>query len=242
MSKFRRQEGLFLAEGFKVVQELLQSSWKIHAILVMEEKQQWRELLTKIPQEVAIYRLTASQWKRLSQDKTPEGIMAVVSSPRPQNIDEIIDNSTGNLLLLHRIGNPNNLGSLMRTARWFGFSALILSAGSVDIANPKVVRVSMGSLFHLDVMENVSFEELLPLIRGRFYLIGSHVRAGRRPHFCNRRTAILLGSESHGLPETLLSMVDEQWFIPGMAGADSLSLASAAAIMMYACTRSFSER
>lgn len=219
-----------------MVQELLKSAWKPRAILVMEEKRHWRELLSLFPQNVAIYRLTESQWKKLSQDKTPEGIMAVVSSPCSQSVDELINNCTGHLLLLYQIGNPNNLGALIRTAHWFGFREIMLSVGSVDFTNPKVVRTSMGSLFHLKFIQNAVFEDVLPRLREHFFLIGSHVKAGLHPHLCSRRTALLLGSESHGLPENLLSMTDECWFIPGAGGADSLSLTQAAAIMMYACT------
>jgi TrmH family RNA methyltransferase len=240
LAKFRQQEGFFLAEGLKVVQELLKSNWEIQAILVMEEKQQWRELLSLIPQNVAIYHLTESQWKKLSQDKTPEGIMAVVSTPQNMHIADLLDQQTGgHLLLLFEINNPSNLGALIRTAHWFGFREILLSVGSVDFTNPKVVRTSMGSLFHLNFIQDVVFEEALPRIKDRFFLIGSHVKAGLHPHPCTRRTALLLDSESQGLPESLLSMTDERWFIHGLGGADSLSLTHAAAIMMYACTRSF---
>ena len=95
----------------------------------------------------------------------------------------------------------------------------------------------MGSLFHLTVMEKVDFTILLSSIRQRFHVVGSEVRKGAPPHPCSPETALLMGSESHGLPEELLKQTDERWRIPGAGGAESLSLPQAAAILMYECTR-----
>ncbi len=135
------------------------------------------------------------------------------------------------------MNNPNNLGALLRTADWFGFRTVLLSDGSCEATNPKVVRTSMGSLFHLTVVEDVDFEQLLPRLRGRFQVVGSEVREGISPHPCAAGTALLMGSESHGLPAELLALTDERWRIPGKGGVESLSLPQAAAIMMYECTR-----
>ena len=143
----------------------------------------------------------------------------------------------GPLLLLYRVNNPNNLGALLRTADWFGFRTVFLSNGSCEAANPKVVRTSMGSLFHLTVVEDCDFEQLLPRLRVRFQVVGSEVREGISPHPCAAGTALLMGSESHGLPAELLALTDERWRIPGKGGVDSLSLPQAAAVMMYECTR-----
>ena len=95
----------------------------------------------------------------------------------------------------------------------------------------------MGSLFHLTVIEDLDFRKLLIEIRGRFRIVGSDVRTGIAPHPCRPETALLMGSESHGLPGELLAETQEQWRIPGGRGADSLSLPQAAAIMMYECVR-----
>ena len=113
----------------------------------------------------------------------------------------------------------------------------MLSAGSVDITNPKVVRSSMGSLFHLRMIAEADFAEIAPRLKERFFLVGSSARKGIMPHPCKQDTALMLGSESHGLPDALLRLTDEQWFIHGAKGADSLSLPQAASIMMYECTK-----
>ncbi|MDI6777158.1 MAG: RNA methyltransferase [Syntrophales bacterium] len=240
LAKYRQREGLFLAEGFKVVQELLKSKspWETKAILVMEEKRErWEAFLSTIPENAEIYLLSARQWSKLSQDKEPEGIMALADIPRPANISGLSPPEAGYLLLLHQIRNPNNLGAIMRTAHWFGIRTVILSADSVDFTNSRVVRSSMGSVFHLTIIPEIDFIEVLPRIKKHYSLIGSHVRIGIPPHPCPEGTALLLGSESHGLSEQIVDMIDEQWCIPGMGDAESLSLPQAGAIMMYECRR-----
>lgn len=237
-SKARREEGIFLAEGVKVVEELLLSAWQIEIILVLPEKiKYWGKIIEKIPSNVLIYELSRSQWKKISQDKEPEGIMAVVRNRTEPALSSLLSNPRGNALIIHEINNPGNIGALMRSAHWFGFTDIILSANSVDYTNPKTVRASMGSIFHLTIISDLDLITVLPQIKKTHYLVGSDVHEGLQPHTLPQRTALLLGSESHGLPGKLLAIADERWYISGDATADSLSLPQAAAIMMYECVK-----
>jgi TrmH family RNA methyltransferase len=163
--------------------------------------------------------------------------MAVVSIKQGYSFSAWLAETTGNVLILHEINNPRNLGALMRSAHWFGFRSIILSSNSADYTHPKAVRASMGSLFHLTIITDVDLSEALPEIKKNYRLVGSHVREGSLPHATGEKVALLLGNESHGLPEALLRMADEQWSIPGSSEADSLSLPQAAAIMMYECAK-----
>ena len=233
----RRQEKLFLAEGFKVVSELLRSTWKVQALLVMEQKQaRWSALIAGLADRVAVYGLTDAQWNKLSQDINPEGIMAVAEPTFCSDVSQLPILPAGHIILAYRMNNPNNLGALIRSAHWFGLGALLLSADSVDFTNPKVVRTAMGSLFHLNVIPDVDFRGVLPSLKKSYLIVAGDVRNGTPPHPCPQQTALLLGSESHGLPENLLELADERWNIPGAGRAESLSLPQAAAIMMYAAT------
>lgn len=237
MEKCRRREGLFLAEGKRVVGELLRSGRPLEALLVCEGKSdRWEAILGAAPTGIGIYRLSAREWEGVSQDASPEGVMAVAAMPPPLD-PSCLPDERGPLLLLYRVGDPNNLGALLRTADWFGFRTVLLSAGSCEATNPKAVRTSMGSLFHLTVVEDVDFEWILPKLRACFDLVGSEANEGGLPHPCGAGTALLMGSESHGLPASLLALTDERWRIPGGRGVESLSLPQAAAIMMYECTR-----
>ncbi|MBM4312440.1 MAG: RNA methyltransferase [Deltaproteobacteria bacterium] len=237
MEKYRRRERLFLAEGRKIVQELLRSGRPLQSLLVCEGKtDRWEDLLSAVPMGIEIYRLSVREWEGISQDEAPEGVMAVAVMTPPLD-PACLPDEKGPLLLLYRVGDPNNLGALLRTANWFGFRTVLLSAGSCEATNPKVVRTSMGSLFRLNLVEEVDFERLLPGLRGRFHMVGSEASEGTPPHPCGAATALLMGSESHGLPASLLALTDERWRIPGGSGVESLSLPQAAAILMYECTR-----
>lgn len=239
-AKVRQEERFFLAEGVKVIEELFASNWQIQAILVLPEKSKnWEKLLARVTtNNFPIYRLTRPQWQKIGQDREPEGIMAVVSVREGDSFDAWLAATPGNVLILHEINNPRNLGALMRSAYWFGFKSIILSSNSADYTNPKAVRASMGSLFHLTIITDVDLPKALPEIKKTYRLIGSHVREGSLPHTTGEKVALLLGNESHGLPDNLLASVDERWCIPGNAQADSLSLPQAAAIMMYECAKS----
>ena len=236
--KIRQQEGLFLAEGVKVVEELLASDWQIKAFLIMPEKiKYWEKLALPTVKDIPVYQLTRSQWEKIGQDREPEGIIAVTAIKRAPDFSSWLAETSGNVLILHEINNPLNLGALTRSAQWFGFAGIILSANSADYTNPKAVRSSMGSIFHLTIIPEIDLSTALPEIKKNFFLISSDVRDGKLPHAIQKKSALLLGNESHGLPEALLRMADEQWSIPGSGKADSLSLPQAAAIMMYECAK-----
>lgn len=237
-TKYRREDGFFLAEGMKVVEELLKSDWQVEAILVLSEKiQYWEKLIAPLKDTIPVFQLTRPEWKKLSQDKEPEGIIAIVRNQKETSFSSLMKSDTGHILILHEINNPGNLGALMRSARWFNFGGIILGHNSVDWTNPKVIRASMGSIFHLMVCSDVDLSAALPEIGKDYVLIGSDVRTGILPHPLTKKAALLLGSESHGLPDDLLGQTGERWRIPGGSQSDSLSLPQAAAIMMYEMSR-----
>jgi RNA methyltransferase, TrmH family len=237
-AKARTEEGLFIAEGVKVVEELLASDWQIKELLIMPEKiKYWEGLELPAARGIPVYQLNRSQWQKIGQDREPEGIMAVVGIKQAPDFYSWMDKTSGNILILHQVNNPRNLGALARSARWFGFDGIILSANSADYTNPKAVRASMGSIFHLTIIPDIDLSAALPEIKKHFFVVGSDVREGLLPHPVQTKASLLLGNESHGLPEAILRMADEKWSIPGSGKADSLSLPQAAAIMMYECTR-----
>lgn len=238
-TKYRREDGLFLAEGVKVVGELLKSNWRTEAILALPEKiSYWEKLIASTEGRIPVYQLKRSEWNKLSQDKEPEGVIAIVQNKKQTPFSEWMASADGHLLVGHEIANPQNLGALLRSAWWFGFAGVILGANTVDWTNPKAIRASMGGFFHLPVFPEIDLEDALPEIRKNHVLIGGDAQKGGSPHAPTKKAALLMGSESHGLPEHLLNQVDERWRIPGNSAADSLSLPQAAAIMMYEVARS----
>lgn len=238
LGKNRRKEGGVLAEGIKVVREALRSRWGIEYFLVRGDKEAlWKNLLPGMAGKT-IYELTEPEWKKISQDKESEGIAALMAMPHVRFCAELAPQNEPRLLLLYQVGNPLNLGAILRTAHWFGVKTILLSEGSVDFTHPKVIRASMGSLFHLEIIDRVDFTACLPEIRKGYALIGTTVQGGAPlSPMGDKPSAILLGSESHGLPEELLSLTVERWSIPRHGDAESLSLPQAAAILLYEWTK-----
>ena len=235
-AKFRREDGLFLAEGVKVVAELIKSDWQVETIITLPEKRDnWNPV--HLPPTIPLYQLSRSDFKKLSQDKETEGILAVVRRKEGPSLKSYLHSAAGHVLIGHEIANPQNLGALLRTARWFDFAGIILGTYCVDWTHPKVVRASMGAVFYLNIFPDVDLAATLPEISKHFGLIGSDVRQGTAPHPQAGNAALLLGSESHGLPENLLEFVEERWHISGNSRSESLSLPQAAAIMMYEMTK-----
>ncbi len=233
-AKFRREEGIFLAEGVKVVEELLKSNWQVETMLVLPEKESyWHQVLLPAKDKFPVYQLNRSDWKRLSQDKEPEGLLAIVKRKEQSSLAAWMQSAEGNLLVVCEISNPQNLGALIRSACWFGFSGILLTTNSVDWTHPKVVRASMGGVFHLPVLTDIHLDQLLSALMKEYIVIGSDVHRGMSPRPLNQKALLLVGSESHGLPENILVKVHERWRIPGGNESDSLSLPQAAAIMMY---------
>jgi TrmH family RNA methyltransferase len=231
-SKYRVREGRFLAEGVKVVEELIQSGWPIEAVIVRTDKEPYWSRLP-LPERIPVYQLSQADFKRLSQDKEPEGVIAVTHIKKPPEIQSILEETGGRLLVAHEMSNPQNLGALLRTARWFGFTGLILGTCSVDWTHPKAVRASMGTIFSLPVWPEVDLAAFLPQVKKRYRVIAGDAREGTAPRPISEDAALLLGSESHGLPQKLLRLADERWRIPAQTQTEWLSLPQAAAIMMY---------
>jgi len=234
--KKRQETGFFIAEGIKVVQEAIRSGKKIEYLLIHEDKAEKMADLLAAVKNSRLYLLSPKEWKHITQDKEPEGIAALmprtaVSLPSPCGLDDL------HYLLLYQISNPANLGAILRTAHWFGVTNILISENSVDATHPKVIRASMGSAFHLQIWENLSFPEILSSLKERFILIGTTNREGQSPHPVREPSIILLGNESHGLPEEISSMVKENWCIPRLGDAESLSLPQAAAIILYEWTK-----
>jgi len=233
MKKFRDLHGVFVAEGEKIVGELLQGGMHAEMLCALPEwLERWQG---QIPESTTCLPVNQKMLKRISSSKSPNQVLAVVSKPSAQvpdtfGTDELI-------LLLDRIQDPGNLGSIIRTADWFDIRHIICSPGTADVYNPKVIQSTMGSFMRT----KVSYTDLPGFIhrhrdRIRFYgsfLDGQDVFAStlRFP------AAIVSGNESQGISEEVAALLDERLSIPAgpvadRAGAESLNAGIATGIMM----------
>ena len=230
--KHREQEGLFLAEGAKIVPELLNSNFPVNEIFAL---QHWidrnQALLSK--RDIPVCTITLQDLERLSQLQTPQEVIALCSKPK----EELAHLKTGALyLFLDSIRDPGNMGTIMRLADWFGIDAVFASDDCVEWTNPKVIQASMGSFIRMrpQYVDAVCFlkETSLHCPVYATDLEGENIyTSSLKPE-----GMLIISNEAHGLNPELEKWVSKKIHIPaapkegGMA--ESLNAAIAAAVVL----------
>ena len=232
--KFRKQEGLFIAEGEKIVDDLLASGFTVKNVFATEsfiEKQKSKKKNTS--EWIAV---TENELKKISSLTTPNQALGIVEIPSYKIDEREISNSLS--LVLDDISDPGNLGTIIRIADWFGIKNIICSPDTADCYNPKVVQASMGSLFrtkiHYEKLE-IFFELNLKSMKREVFaalLEGENIYSANLPS----TGFIVLGNESKGIGKELKKYFSQALLIPSFstdknASADSLNVAVAAAIV-----------
>ncbi len=236
----RYAEGLFLAEGVRLCREALLSEWPIEAILTTEEFQagpQWTEFYDAAQhRNLPAYKIGENAFRKLADAESPQGIVMVVKMPS-FSPGKVFSPKSKLVLVLDSVRDPGNLGTLIRSADWFGASAVLLSADCVDPYNPKVVRSSMGSLFHLPVYVSQDLEKDLTELKKRgFGLFATSLQARQsleKTRF-HAPVALLLGGEAQGVSPKLLRLANRQIKIWRYGKAESLNVAIAGSIFLNA--------
>ena len=226
--KERKNSGLFIVEGKKIVQEILDS------------KDDWVELyatkswLDQYPEYVAlenVFEITDKDLAQISSFKTPNDVMLLLKQKAEIDFSEV--HSTDIVLALDGIKDPGNMGTIIRLADWFGVSHILCTTDSVDQYNPKVVQSAMGSISRVNIHYCDMVHMLTQLESHKIYacdLNGDSIYDA----YYNEKAILIMGSESHGISNEVLKMVDCTITIPSFSntGIDSLNVASAAAISL----------
>jgi RNA methyltransferase, TrmH family len=226
--KFRESEGVFVAEGPKIINELLKAN-NTELVNLYAPKQWWEE------NPVVIHSLQAQQLTEISHDElqrisflsTPNQALAVFKKPSFREIN--FDNKIS--LILDNIQDPGNLGTIIRIADWFGVQQVVCSVDSVDVFNPKTVQSTMGSVSRVrvlydDIKSFIISHPGLPAYAAM--LDGSNVYEMKRI----KEGLIVIGNESKGISEDILSLIKNRVTIPGSGNAESLNAAVATGIIL----------
>ena len=227
--KFRDLLGHFLVEGEHLVLELQKAArhdpaLRRSTLYVTQEHAHWQS-----PFETHV--IADHQMARISDTRKPQGMVAVVPvlpAPAPRDGERAV--------YLHEAQDPGNLGTILRSLAWFGGFRCLLGPGSVDPYNAKVVRASMGAIFHVPVETDVAPESL----PGRFARIAALDMQGERLQSGGFQThdCYLFGNEARGLPRALLdSLHATPYTVPGCGAIESLNLASVVNMCLYELNR-----
>lgn len=241
--KHRREQGAFVVAGTGPVWRAITAGWPIEALVIDADLRAGSRAATMVAEQeaagVRVARLTSDLFERLSTRDGPAGVAAIVAS-RTQTLRDLAVPENAVFVALHQIGNPGNLGTVIRTADAAGAAGVILIGDSTDPYAPAAVKASMGSLFAVSLAHAPAATDFLAwtTVNGISVLATSdradttHWEATYRPPL-----AVLLGSEGDGLPGELLESAAQRIRIPMAGTADSLNLAAAAAIMLYETRR-----
>ena len=224
--KFRNETGLFIAEGEKVVDELKHSGLRIRLIAALPE------YFSENPftgTGTILYEINEKDLARISLLSTPNKVLAVAEKP---TIPEFrITGDSSPVVLLDSIRDPGNLGTIIRTAEWFGVNKLICSSDCVETFNPKVVQSAMGSLFRMTIYRGQLASFIATLKQeGGFHIYGADLLGEPlAKSISTEKIALVIGSESHGVSSEVIQMVDHKVLIARSAGASTESLNAAVA-------------
>ena len=228
--KFRKELGLFVVEGRKMTEELLHSDFEIVGVYATEA------FLSDYPAFAQAETVTEVQMQQMSSQDTPPGILSVVKIPQQDEIK-----TTSRLILaLDGIANPGNMGTLIRTAEWFGIHDIVCSKDCVELWNPKVVQATMGSLFRVKVWESDLAIYLHHAKDEGKSIYGALLEGENLFQMQAKPEGILvIGSESHGIRADVLPCITHPVTIPrvGDSMTESLNAAVAGAILMAEMTK-----
>ena len=230
-SKYRNQDKVFVVEGVKVVNELLNSCFEIETICALR---QWLDDNSKsiINKTNNIIEVSGDELKKISSFSTPNQVLAVVKTPSPKEVvfkDKLV-------IALDQINDPGNLGTIIRIAHWFGIEDIICSENTVDQFNPKTIQSTMGSLFRVNVSYN-NLKSYLQNLPKDYPIYGAVVENGENIYEkqVQKQGIIIIGSESHGISNEILPLINNPITIPNFSinqKAESLNASIATGIIV----------
>ena len=236
-ASFRREEGLFTAEGLRLCEDALRSAAPIESAYFSEAFcEKHTELLGRVKKSVSnCFVLKNSIFSALCDTKTPQGVLFVIKTlDKTPDFDKM--NKNGKVVALENIQDPTNLGTILRSAEAFGADGVVLSRDCCDIYAPKVIRGSMGAVFR----QPFWISDDLPAFIRRFNEIGASFAAVLERDSvslseCDFSGATLcaIGNEGNGLSGAVISACDKKVFIPMKGGAESLNASAAASILIW---------
>jgi len=242
--KYREEKKLFFVEGARLVEEALKEDAPVVRIFVSQQQLASKNgyaarLLSGINSrgyETII--LPEKLFKEISDTESPQGFMAVIRT-RFYNLEEILDK--GDLfIILDSLQDPGNMGTIIRTADAAGFTGVIVSKGSVDVYNPKVLRSTMGAIFRVPVCFSENIIETVDLLSSKGVKICAAHLKGTENYFdvdMQGSTAIIIGNEANGISDVVASHAHALVKIPMVGKAESLNASVAAGLLMYEAVR-----
>ena len=242
-TKGRTKESKFIIEGYRILTLAVECEANLDYVFINEDFENKKEHLDFIKvlkeKNIKIYKTTNRIFKELVDTENTQGILAVVGF-KNRDIDNNINDSHKFVLILDRIQDPGNMGTIIRTADAAGVDAIINLKGCVDIYNPKVIRSTMGSIFDMNIIQSTQEDALRVLKEKGFEIASSYLNTDNYYNTVNYKdkVALVIGNEANGVNDELIKESDTLVKIPIYGNAESLNAAISSAILMYEIKKS----
>lgn len=240
--KDREEKGLFFIEGVRIVEEALAAGAAIRYTVMAESFEQGsdgHDASGKIGSAgVKSYVVPDRLFDTLGDTRTPQGVLAVAEIKPPELREACFADSL--FVVLDSVRDPGNMGTIIRTADAAGFTGVIASGGCVDVYNPKVLRSTMGSVFHIPVYFYGDIVEIISLLKSKgVRVVASQLSGGYSIYQTDLTvpTALVIGSEAEGISKEAAAAADQLVKIPMPGRAESLNASIAAGVIMYEAVR-----
>lgn len=237
--KYRDLENAYIIEGLKMLKEAIVEKATIKQIIICDDCEKSDSMPRELMYEIAKYDctyVTNKVFKYISEVQTPQGVLAVVEK---NNKKREIDYSEDIIIALDDIQDPGNLGTILRTIDSIGLKQIIVSKGTADVYNPKVVRSTMGAIFRINVLE---CENLVKCIkearRHKFKLVVTLPQASDSIYDISyKKKIVAIGNEANGVSKEILNIADEKVKIPMIGKTESLNASVATGVVLYEYVR-----
>ena len=236
--KYRDEYNEFVIEGVKIIEEAVHENAKIKQIVICDECEQNEFISKEVLYEIAKYNciyVTKEIFHSISDVTNPQGILAVIAKPDEKEIDY----SEDIIVVLDDLQDPGNLGTILRTVDSTGLKQIVVSNGTADVYNPKVVRSTMGAIFRIHIVKPIDLmEKLKEIKKHKFELIVTTPKAKKTIYDIDyKKKVIIVGNESNGVEEKLMNKADEKVMIPMLGKSESLNASIATGIVLYEYVR-----
>lgn len=229
----------YVIEGIKLIQEAIQENVNIKQIIVCDDCDKTEGIPKDLMYEIAKYDcvyVTKKIFKYISEVQEPQGILAVIEK---NNSDRDIDYTQDIIVALDDVQDPGNLGTILRTVDSIGLTQILVSKGTADSYNPKVVRSTMGAIFRIKIIECEDLEKILKEIKKhKFKVVVTSLQAENTIYEINyNKKVIVIGNEAKGVEKKIQDLADEKIKIPMLGKTESLNASVATGIVLYEYVR-----
>jgi TrmH family RNA methyltransferase len=234
----RDKQGKFLIEGIHLVEEAVAAEAPVATIVYSLDKDKPWQLYEQTKEHIEWIGVSQAVLEKCSDTQTPQGIFAVVDKPS-LDARQVLKVMHDFVVVIDGVQDPGNLGTIVRSADAVGASGVILGAGTVDLYNPKTIRSTMGSLFHLPIIE-ADLLRILPEAKAAgIQLVTTSLQAQHSCYETDLRqpTWIIMGNEANGVSAAVAAESNVHVIIPMQGKAESLNVAMAATVLLFEASR-----